>query len=119
MSNIQFLGKITHLSLPSLLSNYDVSLCIVPSNHFSVQPPLKLIEALAIGLPCIVSSTAATGDIITPANGVLIDNDFSSLTKALINFNPDTYNSATVCYSVRSYYYSVIFRSLEHLLESS
>jgi glycosyltransferase involved in cell wall biosynthesis len=77
--NVIFLGFVQHEKIAKVYACADVY--IISSIYEGASPPLTLAEALASGLPCIVSNVPSLASVITDANaGIVID--FSNKTNA-------------------------------------
>jgi glycosyltransferase involved in cell wall biosynthesis len=85
-NNVYFLGYINYNKIPDYLSLIDVALAYVPIlPSFNYQPPTKTIEYLSYSLPVIATRTDGNCNfIINNVNGILIDDDDKSVSKAIM-----------------------------------
>lgn len=82
LKNIYFLGFINHNDTPDLYSCSDY---FIISSKYEGQP-LTLLEAMASGLPCIVSNIPNL-DIVTKANcGIMVDFNDENAAKQIIEY---------------------------------
>ncbi|WP_299821855.1 glycosyltransferase family 4 protein [uncultured Pontibacter sp.] len=87
-NNVDYLGFVDDTELEHLYADSDV---FVFPTLFEGMPTVVL-EAMAKGLPIIVSDTGATAELVDKTNGYLIPkNDVDALTKALTNFSNLSY----------------------------
>jgi glycosyltransferase involved in cell wall biosynthesis len=91
---IRAINSLTGTDLNPVLANLDV--CVIPSLWLEIGP-LTLLEAIAQGVPCIVSDSVGMASLVTDReNGRLFPcGDLSALTEALLEVitNPDILNT--------------------------
>lgn len=79
-------GSVPYTEVPSYMQCCDTFISYVPiTPEFTIQPPLKTVEALACGLPVIATDTLGNRRFITcRENGLLSKDDAASIQAAMI-----------------------------------
>ncbi len=86
---IHFLGGVPHREIPRLLSDHNLyvqSSIIDPKTYQEEGMPLAVLEALAIGLPMVVTRTGGMPEIVgenNPFARIIPDQDSDAIFKAL------------------------------------
>ena len=82
--NVEYLGFVKDDELENLYAHAD--LFVFPTLFEGM--PTVVLEAMATGLPVIVSDTGATAELVDNSNGFLIEKgNVDALTESLINFS--------------------------------
>ena len=89
---IIFTGEIPYDQVPRYLTAADCFISYVPiTPEFTIQPPLKTVEALACGLPVIATNTLGNRRFICDReNGLLVGDDVSSISSAMLSIMHDS-----------------------------
>lgn len=84
-NNVIFAGQKEHHELLTLLDDSDVFLFPSHSEGFSIA----LAEAMAKGLPCIVTDVGANADMISDETGKIVPkNDVNAIEEAIKSIKP-------------------------------
>jgi len=88
---VLFLGYVDYAEVPKFLSIADIAVSYVPIvPSYDAQPPVKTVEYLACSLPVIATSTKGNKRFIVHEwNGLLTDDDSSSLSKAIVRLSQE------------------------------
>lgn len=78
--NLKIIKKVNHSQMPKIYSESDIF--VLPS--LIEGHPKVLLEAMSSGLPVIVSKTEGIVDIVNGRNGILVDPNPNSITKAIL-----------------------------------
>jgi glycosyltransferase involved in cell wall biosynthesis len=88
---------VSYDDVPSIIASHDVALAYVPDfPAWRYQPPLKIIEYRAIGIPIVATSVGANRDlVIEGVNGILVYDSVDSLYQGMrrIVTEPDRLSS--------------------------
>lgn len=89
---IIFTGAIPYDHVPRYLAAANCFVSYVPiTPEFTIQPPLKTVEALACGLPVIATNTLGNRRFICDReNGLLAEDDVSSISSAMLSIMHDS-----------------------------
>ena len=68
-SNITLLGDVNHQSVIDYLDNADLYLFLSHTEGFSIS----LLEAMARGIPCMVSEVGANADMVEDCGGIVVE----------------------------------------------
>lgn len=83
-SIVKFHGYVPLTQVKPFFDKCNVGLCFVPiTSYFEHQPPTKTFEYIMSGLFCIATATGANKEIITPDNGILIQDTADGLCEGL------------------------------------
>jgi glycosyltransferase involved in cell wall biosynthesis len=87
IDHIIFTGEILYGRVPEYLAVADCFISYVPiTPEFDIQPPLKTVEALAMGLPVIATNTLGNRRFIRDGeNGLLTGDDVHSISSAMLH----------------------------------
>jgi glycosyltransferase involved in cell wall biosynthesis len=73
LDNVFFLGRVSHVDVPGLISDLTFGVCHLPSlSLFNTSFPMKVLEYLAAGIPVLVSDIPAHKEIARKIRGVII-----------------------------------------------
>jgi len=107
-------GLIPHLQLEHWFNTANIGVSYVPmTDYYDCQPVTKSFEYLLSGMPVIATRTSENKKVITPRNGVLIDDtseDFYAGLK-IIYEKRYSFDSATIRESARKYTWEKIVRN--------
>ena len=77
-------GRLPYNQLHPFFDRCNVGVSFVPkTDYYEFQPPTKTFEYIISGLYTIATSTYCNKSIVTPTNGLLIDDNPDDFTKAL------------------------------------
>lgn len=121
LNKVNFLGHVDHLDLPELYACSDYFL--ITSIYEGGMPPLTLSEAMASGLPCIVSDIPSFGIVNDSRCGLTVDfKDINHAANEILEYimgnHPDHAKNARDCavrildWEIISKQYLIIFQKL-------
>lgn len=122
LGNVVKLGKpVDHDELSSVLAEFDVGIAFTPRvPYYEFQPSTKVFEYLGAGLVCVATDNAANREIITPVNGILIDDSADGVRAGLhrlVDLLPDT-DPEVIADTVREHsWYRIVNEKLAPLIE--
>lgn len=96
---VSILGRIPHNELRPHFDSQNIGISYIPiTPYFDSQPPTKTFEYILSGMPVIATATTENKCIITPENGVLIDDTPDSFYMGLVTLytNRAQYNSDVI-----------------------
>lgn len=80
-------GRIPYDALEPYYKDANVGVCYVPvTKYYDDQPPTKTFEYILSGLYCVATATKSNRELITPENGVLIDDTPESFAEGIAHF---------------------------------
>lgn len=98
-TEIRYHGFRHHAELSFFFDTCNAGVSFVPiTAHFNVQPPTKTFEYMNAGMVCIATETNENKKIVTPANGILCQDNAVAFSDALHYFmeNKNNYSSAVI-----------------------
>lgn len=119
--SIVYMGKIPNNEIDKYIKRSHVGISYIPKNeYFNCQPPTKTFEYLCNGIPCIATSTKENQLIINSSNGLLIDDNISSVSNALFDiYNKyNIYQTSIIKCSVAEYSWKNICKNFNEYLDS-
>lgn len=85
---IEFTGYIPHEKLTSYLQRTNVGVSFIPiSSYYDHQPPTKTFEYALAGSYVIATSTYSNAEVITPENGILIEDSPEAFADAIVRIH--------------------------------
>ncbi len=119
---VEIRDRVDHEEVPALLAEHNIGVAFTPKvPWFEHQPSTKIYEYLHSGLFCIATDTAANRDVISDANGALVDDTAEAFARGLdrvANMLPG-WNPQAVVAGVRDFTWErVVSETLLPLLES-
>ncbi len=103
---VEVLERVAHGELPEIFAEHNVGVAFTPQvPWFEHQPSTKLFEYLQSGLLCIATDNAANRELVSAANGVLVDDNaagFCSGLEAITELLP-TWRPEAVAEGVRDH----------------
>ncbi|WP_422123848.1 glycosyltransferase [Planococcus sp. X10-3] len=113
-------GKKSHAQIKELFETASIGFSYIPKTEFfDVQPPTKTYEYIRNGMVCIATNTRANAEIITAANGVLVNDDVPALVAGieLALARLDMYESSVIAQTVEKNEWQYIMGDFHRLLE--
>jgi glycosyltransferase involved in cell wall biosynthesis len=111
---VVFHGKKTHEEAKHFFNTCNLGVSYIPlESYFDNQPPTKTFEYLLAGQVVLATNTTSNREIITPENGVLVNDNPDSFYQGLVEIskNGDLYSSDKIRKSVSLYHWKNIVRS--------
>lgn len=99
-------GRVPFSELPQFFDRSNIGVSFVPkTTYYEFQPPTKTFEYIISGLYTIATSTFCNKEIVTPDNGILIEDNSDEFTKALetISNNKENLDHKIIRESLSSY----------------
>lgn len=113
-------GQIPHNNLHSFFATHNIGIAYIPKTaYFDAQPPTKTYEYLLSGMPVIATNTTANKMVITPENGILVQDSPESFCQGLILMHKTLkqYNSISIRMNAQSYNWVGITSRLKRKLQ--
>lgn len=114
-------GYIPHDELKPYFDEYNIGISYIPrTEYFDVQPPTKNYEYLLSGMAVLATNTQENRTVITPKNGILINDTPEDFYRGLIQLyvNRQIYDSQEIRANAMPYTWEKIVTRLNHRLNA-
>lgn len=117
---VTFHGRIPNNQLAPFFDKANIGVSFIPiTEYYNAQPPTKTFEYALSGLYSIATATDANKEIITPENGILINDTPEDFAMALkyIYTHKETFNENKIRKSLEEYnWQNIVDRYLKSIL---
>jgi len=116
---IHVVGRVPHDQLTPYFEAHNVGLSYIPMTpYYDVQPPTKTFEYLLSGMVVLATATAENTKVISPDNGVLVDDTAAGICQGLQRLENkfQRLDSDLIRNSAARYRWSEIIVNLRHYL---
>ena len=114
--NIHLTGYIPHNDLPQFYETANVGISFIPmTSYYDYQPATKTFEYLMAGMPVIATKTYENKQVITPLNGVLINDNAVSFAQGITTIFHDieSFDEKIIRQTVQNYDWAKIVNSMK------
>jgi hypothetical protein len=119
---VTFHGELNHSEINSFFSNNTIGVAYIPQeDYYQFQPATKIFEYALSGLFTIATTTFENKRVISPANGVLCEDNAASFADALeyYHIKRNSLNSSVIRNSLINYEWrSLVKNTLEPFLSN-
>lgn len=118
---VSFTGYISHIDLVPFLQHSNIGVSFIPlRDYYDHQPPTKTFEYALSGSYVIATATSSNAQVITPENGILIDDTPDAFADAIVRIhkNRDNLSASRIQTSMMRYTWkSIVSGTLKPILE--